>query len=224
MTRLTLVSSPTCPFVQRAVIALKERGTPFETRYVDLENKPDWFLAISPLGKVPLLRVEREEGPAQVLFESAPILEYLEETHPEQPMHPAEPLARAEHRAWIELGSAALGDLWGIATAISGNDLDIAVHALRTKLERIESRPGDGPWFDGARFSNVDAVFAPAFRQIAALESVTSTYLLEGLPKVRAWSDALLARPSVQAAVPEDYTERYLARLRRFGAIVLEAA
>jgi len=224
MSHLTLVSSPTCPYVQRAVIALAERGTAFDTVYVDLASKPDWFLAISPLGKVPLIRVAEDGEPERVLFESTAILEYLEDIAPDRPMHPADPLARAEHRAWIEIGSAALVDLWEIGTATSGSALDVAVHRLRAKLGRLEQRLGDGPFFDGAGFSNVDAVFAPAFRQIATLDTVAPTYLLDGLPKAQAWSEALLARPSVRGAVPEDYAERYLARLRSFGALVLEAA
>ena len=69
--RLTLVSHHLCPYVQRAVIALTEKQVPFERIDVDLAAKPAWFTAISPLGKVPLLRV----GDATVIFESAVILE-----------------------------------------------------------------------------------------------------------------------------------------------------
>ena len=74
------------------------------------------------------------------------------------------------------------------------------------------------------RSRSAASCWPPAFRQIATLDSVAPTNLLDGLPKVRAWSDALLARPSVRSAVPEDYAERYIARLRSFGALVLEAA
>lgn len=59
MNKLTLISFPTCPFVQRAVIALNEKGVDFDVIYIDLANKPEWFLEISPLGKVPVLKVER---------------------------------------------------------------------------------------------------------------------------------------------------------------------
>ena len=51
---LTLVSHHLCPYVQRASIALDEKGVRFERTYIDLKSKPDWFLKISPLGKVPL--------------------------------------------------------------------------------------------------------------------------------------------------------------------------
>ena len=67
--KLTLISHKLCPYVQRAVIALNEKGVPFERIDIDLGNKPDWFLKISPLGKVPVLRVASAEGEV-ALFES----------------------------------------------------------------------------------------------------------------------------------------------------------
>ena len=44
--KLTLISHKLCPYVQRAVIALTEKGVPFERIDIDLANKPDWFLRI----------------------------------------------------------------------------------------------------------------------------------------------------------------------------------
>ena len=67
--RLKLVSHKLCPYVQRAVIALTEKGVPFERIDIDLANKPDWFLKISPLGKVPVL-VVAQDGREVALFES----------------------------------------------------------------------------------------------------------------------------------------------------------
>src|SRR4051812_8262376 len=110
-TKLKLISHKLCPYVQRAVISLTEKGVPFERIHVDLSNKPDWFKAISPVGKTSVLLVGDK-----AIFESAVILEYLEETQP-NPLHPGDPLARAEHRAWIEFGSAILNEIWALYTA-----------------------------------------------------------------------------------------------------------
>jgi glutathione S-transferase len=77
---LTLISHPLCPFVQRAAIVLLEKGVSFDRINVDLADKPDWFLALSPTGKVPVLKVSQEDGSDAVLFESMVICEYLEET------------------------------------------------------------------------------------------------------------------------------------------------
>ncbi len=113
---LELVSHLLCPYVQRAVIALGEKGVAHERRYIDLAEKPAWFTAISPLGKVPLLRVKPADGGEAVLFESAVICEYLEDTQP-NPLHPRDPLDRARHRAWIEVASAMLNDIAGFYSA-----------------------------------------------------------------------------------------------------------
>ncbi|MGL1080532.1 glutathione S-transferase family protein, partial [Vibrio parahaemolyticus] len=77
---LTLVSHTLCPYVQRAAIALAEKGAAFTRRDIDLAHKPDWFVALSPLGKVPLLQVRHEDGREAVLFESNVICEWIEET------------------------------------------------------------------------------------------------------------------------------------------------
>lgn len=206
MPKLTLVSHALCPFVQRAAIALEEKGVPFERIDVDLADKPDWFLAISPLGKVPLLKVD-----GAVIFESAVILEYLEETQP-KPLHPADPLTRAEHRAWMEFGSTVLNDIWAFYMAADESMLQSKVKLLTEKFERLEQRLGNGPYFAGARFSLVDAVFGPVFRYFDTFDRIADFGVLRDRPKIAAWRHALAQRPSIARAVKPDYPER----LRRF--------
>lgn len=223
MSKLTLISFPTCPYVQRAVIALKEKGVGFDVVYIDLANKPDWFLAISPLGKVPVLKVERDGHEPAIVFESAVILEYLEETVPGARLHPADALERAQHRSWIEFSSQVLGDLWRMSAAKDSTELDAARQALGAKLQRLESTIA-GPFFAGGSFSLVDAVFAPAFRQLDALETQVQTGLMASLPKIQTWRHALAGRQSVKDAAPADFVDLYLTRLRNNDAYILKAA
>jgi glutathione S-transferase len=204
--KLVLISHRLCPDVQRAAIALAEKGVPFERVDIDLDAKPDWFLRLSPLGKVPVLKVGDN-----VIFESAVILEYLEDTRP-NPLHPADPLVRAEHRSWIEFGSSVLADLWGFYTAPDAEAFAARTAALAAKFARLEARIGEGPFFDGARFSLVDAAFGPVFRYFDVFDGIADFGILAGKPKVAAWRRALATRPSVQAAVSADYPDR----LRRF--------
>ena len=124
MADLTLVSFEMCPFVQRAAIVLAEKGVAFRRRNIDLDNKPDWFLAISPLGKVPVLLVDGEP-----LFESGVIVEYIEETT-EPRLHPADPLERARHRAWMEVGASMLSDTWILETSHSDAEFDARAATL----------------------------------------------------------------------------------------------
>ena len=205
---LTLVSHHLCPYVQRAAISLAEKGVPFDRVYVDLADKPAWFLDLSPLGKTPVLKVDH-----RAIFESAVILEYLEETQPHA-LHPAEPLARAEHRAWIEFGSAVLSDIAGLYSATDEAAFMAKAEALAAKFARLESRLGDGPWFAGGRFSLVDAVFGPVFRYFDVFDCIGDFGVLSSQPKVARWREALAGRPSIKQAVGADYE----ARLERFLA------
>ena len=202
-TRLTFVSHHLCPYVQRAAIALAEKGVPFERVNVDLSNKPDWFKAISPLGKVPLLRVRRDDA-EKVIFESAVILEFLEETEA-NPLHPADPLTRARHRAWIEFGSTVLNDIAGFYAAPDEATFKAKVSQLEQRFARLEARVVAAPWFDGENFSLVDAVFGPVFRYFDVFDEIADFGILAGKPKLARWRKSLAARPSVRDAVGADY-------------------
>jgi glutathione S-transferase len=222
--RLTLVSHHLCPYVQRAAIALAEKGAAFERVTIDLDAKPDWFREISPLGKVPLLRVAHPDGTETVLFESAAICEFIDEAVPGPRLHPADPLTRARHRAWMEFGSAMLGDIWGLEIATDAAAFEAKRRALDAKAATLEAALGDGPWFAGARFSLVDAVFGPVFRYFDVFDGIAETGIFAGRPKLSAWRAALAARPSVRDAVAPDYAERLRAFLRRQDAHLLRLA
>ena len=197
--KLTLISHKLCPYVQRAVISLTEKGVPFEQVDIDLDNKPDWFLKVSPLGKVPVLQVGDK-----VVFESAVILEYLEETQL-KPLHPKDPLTRAEHRAWMEFGSAVLADIWGLETATDEAAFNVKVKQATEKFARLETRLVAAPWFDGESFSLVDAVFAPVFRYFDTFDEIGDFSILADKPKIARWRKSLRERPSVVAAVSAEY-------------------
>jgi glutathione S-transferase len=196
---LKLVSHRLCPYVQRAVIALTEKGVEFERVDIDLANKPDWFLALSPLGKTPVLQV----GDIAI-FESAVILEYLEETQP-KPLHPANALTRAEHRGWIEFGSAVLNDIAGFYAAKDEATFREKTAQLEAKFARLEARIAASPWFDGEEFSLVDAVFGPVFRYFDVFDGVADFGVLTGKPKLAGWRKNLAERTSVRSAAGAEY-------------------
>lgn len=195
----TLVSFKLCPFVQRSVITLEEKGVPYEVRYIELDDKPAWFIELSPLGKVPVLQVDET-----VLFESAVINEFLDEVAGSSRMLPHEPLPRARDRAWIEFASALLAEHWQMTMAPESDAAMRFRDGLRTKLERLEGEV-QGPYWHGETFSLVDTAVAPLLQRLDWTDGlVPSLALLTGLPRVRSWTEALLARPSVQrSTVPE---------------------
>ena len=210
---LTLVSHHLCPYVQRAAIVLREKGVAFSRRWVDLSAKPDWFTAISPLGKTPVLLADGE-----AIFESAVICEYLDEVFAPR-LHPADPLQRARHRAWMEFGSEVLNRIWTFYTARDAKALDAAREALISRFRQLEpALDPRGPFFAGASFGLVDAVFAPVFRYFEVFEAIGEPDFFEGLRRVRAWRAALAARTSVRDAVVPDYAERLVAFLESRGS------
>lgn len=219
---LTLVSHHLCPYVQRAVIVLREKEVPFERIDIDLADKPAWFNAISPLGKVPLLRVGDD-----VLFESAVICEYLDEVTPGS-LHPRDPVGRARHRAWIEFASTTLDGIAGLYNAPDAAAFEAKRKALGDRFARLDSQLGDGPYFEGARFRMVDAAWAPVFRYFDVLDELCGPGWFDGLARVQSYRRALAERPSVRAAVAADYPDRLRTFLRRRGshlaAMMVEAA
>lgn len=211
--KLTLISTATCPYVQRAIITLNEKGAAYETKYVDLAAKPDWFLAISPLGKVPVLKVERKGKPDAAIFESLVIVEFAEETVPGPRLHPDDPVEKAKHRAWMEFGSGLLLDVYRVWMAKDEVAWRAARETVTAKLQRLEEVLSAGPYFAGEAFGCVDIVFAPLFAKVDTTEAMAPVGLLEGFPKVAAWSKALAKRPSVRGALPDNHAEIFATAL-----------
>lgn len=221
--KLTLISHKLCPYVQRAVIALNEKGVAFERVDIDLANKPDWFLKLSPLGKVPVLIVRGDDGEV-ALFESNVICEYIEDTQGGAKLHLENPLQRAQHRAWMEFGSTILGELWGLETTGDAAVFEAKRVTVAAKFARVEEALGSGPFFAGDKFSLVDAVFAPIFRYFDVFDDLIDLSIFAETLKVRAWRTELAKRASVRNAAGADYPQLLHAFLVRHNAHMLKLA
>ncbi|UTW09050.1 glutathione S-transferase family protein [Pseudomonas benzenivorans] len=213
MPTFKLISNTLCPYTQRAAILLAEKGIAFERSYIDLANKPDWFVRLSPLGKVPLLQVEDS-----VVFETAVICEYIEEATPSRPLFPADPLARAHQRGWAEFASAIIADIYGFYMAPDQPAFAAKCADLAARFRWLEQHLGQGPYFAGDDFGLVDAAFAPIFRLFDVFDEVVDHQLFEGLQRVAAYRAALAHRASVQAVVVADYPEVFRHYLRGRGS------
>lgn len=194
-----LISFKLCPFVQRSVIILLEKGIDFDITYIDIKQPPDWFLALSPFGKVPVLRCGET-----VLFESAVINEYIDETHPPR-MHPTDPMQRAQNRAWIEFGSQLNMDIHGVMVAADDEAFHNARARVRKELARVEDQLGAGPYLNGAAFSLADAAYAPTLMRLQLIHRHYRLDLMAGLPRLQAWAEALAARDTVRRSVVDDF-------------------
>lgn len=198
---LELVSHPLCPYVHRAAALLTERGVPFTTRHVDLQNKPDWFRRLSPRGKVPVLVVD-----GVAIFESTVILEFLEDRFA---LHllPDDPLDRARERMWTEISNDLMSSQYKLMTAATPADRRAAVTSARDTLGRFDAAIV-GPWFSGEALGLVDFAAGPALVRFRVLEQELGLDLFAGLPRAAAWAEQISARPAFHDTLVADFPDR----------------
>ena len=213
MAKYMLVSFKTCPWVQRSAIALREKNAPFEFRHIESDNRPDWFLAISPHKKVPVLTIDDKV----TLFESNAINEYLDEMVSPQ-LHPADPIQRAINRAWTDYVPTFASSVTGCAYAATEADYQKAVAKIPEAFDRLEKaleKQGSGPLFNGAQYSLVDSAYAPFLQRYVFLDRVKPLGHIEKFPLLAAWSQALLARPSTHSFPEAEFEAMYRENLKR---------
>ena len=133
-------------WVQRSAIILREKNTPFEFRHIEPDNRPDWFLAISPHKKVPVIRIDDKDS----LFESNAINEYLDEMVSPQ-LHPKDPIQKAINRAWTDYVPTFASSVTGCAYAANQADYEKALAKIPEAFDRLEKEA------DGRPFAEVGA-------------------------------------------------------------------
>jgi glutathione S-transferase len=222
-TKYMLCSFKTCPWVQRAAIVLRAKQVPYDITYIDRDKRPDWFLKVSPHSKVPVLQIDGKDA----LFESNAIAEYLEETAMPR-LHPENPIARARNRAWtdyVPTFASAISD-----TAYSDSEEEFARNAAKIagpfgKLdEALAARGNNGPYFNGPKFSLVDAAYAPFLQRYTFMDRLKPLGIIEKYPRLAAWRDALLAAAAVKASTVPNieavWQENLILRKRWLGQFV----
>jgi glutathione S-transferase len=197
-----LCSFKTCPWVQRAAIVLRAKNIDYDITYIDRNNRPDWFLKISPHSKVPVLRV----GENDALFESNAIAEYLDETVAPQ-LHPEDPVTRARNRAWTDFVPTFASAI--SQTMYSDGEEEFVKKSAKIgevfgKLEdALAKRGNEGPYFNGPKLSLVDAAYAPFLQRYTFMNSLKPLGIIEKFPLLKAWRDALLESSAIkESTVP----------------------
>ena len=101
-----------------------------------------------------------------------------------------------------------LNDIWAFYTAPDAVAFESKAKTFAGKFQQLELRLDDGPYFEGERFSLVDAAFGPVFRYFDVFDRISDFGVFAERPKVKAWRCALAARPSVRRAAADDYEQR----------------
>lgn len=201
--KFMLCSFKTCPWVQRAAIVLRAKQVPYEITYIDRDNRPAWFLAISPHSKVPVLQIDGKEA----LFESNAIAEYLDETASPR-LHPEDPLARARNRAWTDFVTTFASAISQTAYANTEEEFNARAAKMAEPFKKLDEALGKrgnaGPYFNGQKFSLVDAAYAPFLQRYTFMDALKPLGIIEKYPLLSAWRDALLASTAVTASTVPD--------------------
>ncbi|MBY0399321.1 glutathione S-transferase family protein [Myxococcota bacterium] len=213
---LILYGAPLSPFVRKVEVVLREKGIAFESESVNILPMPDWFKAISPARRIPVLRDTSvgTEGRAGTIPDSSAICAFLEKKEPKPALYPSEPFAHgravwSEEWADSELASAVgLGIFRPLMfPRFQGKppEIEAAKATWNDKLPRLfdylegeleaagAAKPEDARHLIGGELSIADVAIGV---QLAQLEMVA------GLPDVRRWprsvtyAERLIARPS----------------------------
>lgn len=219
MAALELYSFAACPYAQRVHITLLEKKLDFTLIEIDIFNRPAWFAAISPYGKVPVLR----HADATV-HESSIINQYLDEAFPEPALMPETPALRAQARIWMDYCETrflpAVHKL--MSEADDGDRRTANNEKLAEVLRHIEHeglrKNSPGPWFCGSRFSLVDIQFAPFMERFDTYVQLAGAALPAGCDRLRDWQAALQTRPAI-AATAHDTAYHIEARRQRLARI-----
>ncbi len=209
--KLELISFKLCPFVQRAVIVLKQKHVDFDITYIDLNEPPEWFKKISPLGQVPVLKVGDE-----VLFESSVIQEYVDEITPPS-LQPSDPLIKAKNRAWISFGGDILMAMHAMMTCQEKSVSDEKREFVLNKLHQLETQHSGGDFFNGDQFNMIDAAYAPMLMRLAFIKDLTGIDLLNDTPKLARWSENLMSLDCVKDSVLPELPMMYQGMIKNMN-------
>lgn len=201
---IRIISFKICPFVQRVTALLEVKQVPYQIEYISLSDKPDWFLALSPTGQVPVLVTEN----GVPLFESDAIIEYIDEVS--APLQAdLTPEQRALNRAWSHQASKHYLVQCSTMQSADKAIYDDRMAKLSKSFEKAEKQLGDGPYFSGQTLGNVDIAWLPLLHRAAIVSDHSGHDMLAAYPKVKAWQQALLKSGIPQKSVSGDFTARF---------------
>ena len=180
---LTLYDAPRCPYCARVRIVLAEKGVELETIEVDLDHRPAWIYEKNATGRVPVIE---EDG--WTLPESAVIMEYLEDRHPDPPLLAADPADRALARLRIFRHDAFTKPYYALRRGEAGADALFA-----EQLDRLDAALEERPWLGGAEYGLADIAYVRWVLRARERMGVE----LDTYPALGEWLGRLLDRPAV---------------------------
>jgi glutathione S-transferase len=201
--RLRLYANSLSPFVRKVRIVLHEKRVAFDTVEIEHGADRDALLRVNPRGEVPVL----VDGDL-VVTGSAAICDYVEATHPQPALLPAEPGERARVK-WLEAVADTHTDalqFFAFLLAARRPELRDEVpsaaqalaHAVRQHYAFLDRRLAGGDYLAGD-LSRADVAFVPHVTSLGVLGEPVP----DDCAHVKRWLDRMLSRPSVRQDAAE---------------------
>lgn len=222
MADIVIYGSPVSPFVRKVEAVLAEKSIAFESDSVDVFNPPEWFLEISPLRRIPVMRDRSigEEGAAGTIADSSAICSYLDRKHAEPALYGEDAFAHG-HALWIEeFADSTLAATGGLGifravffNALQGKEPDVETarktwsEKMPPLLDYLEKDLGSSEFFAGNQFSIADISVAVQLMQ----SGLVAEFDLAGKwPHLAAHLDRTKARDSMQGGIAK--AEKFVRR------------
>ncbi len=210
-----LISFRICPFVVRSQIVAEEKGITLSTTYIDLDNKPDWFLKMSPTQTVPALTIGDK-----VIFESSIICDFIDAITLES-LYPDDLVAKYHNKSWIEFVSTIIFQQYSFMLSKDEDKYTDNLQQFESSLKKIEAIFPSSPYFNGEPFSIIEAAFAPVAFRMELTKSLVGHDSFVELPKIRMWATNILKRNSVKKYLDRKFEEEFVDHLVSNDAIMV---
>jgi glutathione S-transferase len=179
-------------------MVLHEKGIDFDVHEVDLSNKSDEFLSVSPYGKVPVLRVNGTS-----LYESNIVNEYLDEVYDSPKLMPDDPEEKASVRSWMAFADdyffpSIFRVRMGLQRGYSEDEIQEAKEKLDDALSRLEHQLAGKKYLVGT-YTLADIAHAGNFHRLRVLAK-SGEVSLHKYPNAMAWMERVEGRESYKAS------------------------
>ncbi len=203
---MKIVSFKICPFVQRVTALLEAKNIAYDVEYIDLGDKPQWFLDLSPRGQVPILITDN----GTALFESDAIAEYIEEAY--QPLQERlSPEDKALNRAWSYLAAKHYLVQCGAQRSADGATLAERSKQLGMAFDKVEKQLTGSPFFGGNTIGMADIAWLTLLHRAHLIESYADYDFIGQRPKLKTWQRQLMATGLAQRSVAPDFEDAFTA-------------
>ncbi len=242
---VSVLEHPLSPYAQKVKLALRFKGIDYEVQQPMGTDDFEGFLIESPRGEVPVFHHEDT-----VLYDSAVIGAYIDETWPEPPLLPGDPLLRAQVRLIEDaMDTHFEGNTWGLGEirifgraegVLAKRMCEFAETEIRRWYQWLDTRLSEAGWFNGAEYGWGDICVLPFVNGAGRFDirPASGSHLHDWLARVNAREDVMhvtqaaqaaeldpdIMRAAIQSGFKREYRDHRLEWMIRAGGIEIVAA